>query len=138
MHITMWLAYACEYICSLKKDSDLLQLIIYGVSGVVIPDGFVDFNDTLDHYLEVLLRPGGAEIPAQLILDAVAAGQIDVVAAAFDQAVQLGYASQLIPVLEQVATLTSQKTLQILTSCDCHSHCHAIKPECQVSSNCIW
>ena len=74
----------------------------------MVPTGFVDFNDTLYHYLEVILRPGRAELPAQLIVDAVNAGQIAVVAAAFNEAVQQGYAAQLIPILQQVLGLYSE------------------------------
>ena len=84
------------------------QLIIYGINGVLIPSGFVDFNVTLFHFLEVILRPGGADIPASFIVDAVNAGQVSTVAAAFDEAVQLGYTQQLIAILQQVlVTLAS-------------------------------
>ena len=83
--------------------SDALQVIIYGISGVLIPTGFVDFEDTLDHYLEVILRPGGAELPASFIVEAVNAGEIATVAAAFDDVVAQGYTQQLVALLKQVA-----------------------------------
>lgn len=79
-----------------------LQVIIYGISGVLIPTGFVDFQDTLDHYLEVILRPGGAELPASFIVEAVNAGELATVAAAFDDVVDQGYTQQLIALLKQV------------------------------------
>lgn len=88
--------------CGSITASAILQLVIYGIDGVLEPAGFVDFEVTLKHYLDVLLRPGGAEIPATLIVDAVNAGEVATVAAAFDQVVELGYSQQLVAILEQV------------------------------------
>ncbi len=48
--------------------------------------------------------PGGAEVPAQLIVDLVAANQTDEVAEAFDEAASAGYVQQLVAVLQQVCS----------------------------------
>jgi len=49
--------------------------------------------------------PGGAEVPAQLVADLVAANQTDEVAEAFDEAVSAGYTQQLVAILPQVCSL---------------------------------
>ena len=92
-----------------SKEPAVLQLIIYGVNAVLVPEGFIDFTSTLYGYLEYVLKPGGAEVPASLILEAVEAGETDTVAAAFDEAVQAGYSQQLIAILKQVLKFCLQK-----------------------------
>jgi len=49
--------------------------------------------------------PGGAEVPAQLIVNLVAANQTGEVAAAFDEAASAGYSQQLVAILQQVCSL---------------------------------
>ena len=83
----------------------LLQLVIYGVDGVFQTPPAVPFGQALVQYLEYILMPGGAEVPAQLIVDLVTANQTDEVAAAFDEAVSAGYTQQLVAVLQQVCSL---------------------------------
>ncbi len=56
-------------------------------------------------YLEYILMPGGAEVPAQLIVNLVAANQTGEVAAAFDEAASAGYSQQLVAILQQVCSL---------------------------------
>ena len=80
----------------------VLQLVIYGLNADVVPPEFINFTSTLYTYLEVVLKPGGAEVPAGLVLAAVQAGATPIVAAAFNEAVQLGYSPQLIAILRQV------------------------------------
>ncbi len=90
----------------LCSDSvSLLQLVIYGVDGVFQTPPAVPFGQALVRYLEYNLMPRGAEVPAQLIVDLVAAKQTDEVAAAFDEAVSAGYTQQLVAVLQQVCSL---------------------------------
>ncbi len=55
----------------------LLQLVIYGVGGAFQTPPAVPFGQALVRYLEYILMPGGAEVPAQLIVDLVAANQTD-------------------------------------------------------------
>ncbi|DBB15794.1 TPA: hypothetical protein ACH3X3_003993 [Trebouxia sp. C0006] len=85
-------AYACN-------------LVIYGVDGVFQTPPAVPFGQALVRYLQYNLMPRGAEVPAQLIVDLVAAQQPDEVAAAFDEAVSAGYTQQLVAVLQQVCSL---------------------------------
>ncbi len=90
----------------LCSDSvSLLQLVIYGVDGVFQTPPAVPFGQALVRYLQYNLMPRGAEVPAQLIVDLVAAQQPDEVAAAFDEAVSAGYTQQLVAVLQQVCSL---------------------------------
>lgn len=85
-------AYACN-------------LVIYGVDGVFQTPPAVPFGQALVRYLEYILMPGGAEVPAQLIVDLVAANQTDEVAAAFDEAASAGYPQQLVAILQQAVTI---------------------------------
>ena len=99
-------SFAFLLLC-LRSDSPLylLQLVIYGVDGVFQTPPAVPFGQALVRYLEYNLMPRGAEVPAQLIVDLVAAKQTDEVAAAFDEAVSAGYTQQLVAVLQQVCSL---------------------------------
>ena len=60
------------------------------------------FDQEFLPYLQFLLMPGGAEVPAPLIIAAVAANQTATVAAAFNQALAAGYAQELADLLQQV------------------------------------
>lgn len=83
-----------------------LQLVIYGVDGVLVPEQeLVPFTDEFLQYLEVTLEPGHAEVPAELIITAVMAGQTDTVADAFDQAISMGYLQQLTAIVNAAAGL---------------------------------
>ena len=99
-------SFAFLLLC-LRSDSPLylLQLVIYGVDGVFQTPPAVPFGQALVQYLEYILMPGGAEVPAQLIVDLVTANQTDEVAAAFDEAVSAGYSQQLVAILQQVCSL---------------------------------
>ena len=88
----------------IAQDLILLQLVIYGINADVVPPEFINFTSTLYTYLEFVLKPGGAEVPAGLVLSAVEAGATPTVAAAFNEAVQLGYSQQLVAILKQVWT----------------------------------
>lgn len=46
--------------------------------------------------------PGGAEILAQFVVDAVAAGRAATIASAFDEAIQAGYTQHLVHILQRV------------------------------------
>ena len=86
----------------------VLQLVIYGVDGGFEPPFAVPFGNSLlgqkfQFYLEYALVPGGAEVPAQLIIDAVAAGDVHAVASALDEALQAGYTQQLVHILQRVS-----------------------------------
>ena len=87
----------------------VLQLVIYGVDGGFEPPFAIPFDNSLlgqkfRFYLEYALVPGGAEVPAQLIIDAFAAEDVHAVAGAFDEAraLQAGYAHQLVHILQRV------------------------------------
>ena len=78
-----------------------LQLVIYGIDGVLVPEqDLVPFTDEFLQYLEVTLEPGHAEVPANLVINAVMSGQTDTVADAFDQAIQMGYLQQLVAIAD--------------------------------------
>ena len=76
-----------------------LQLVIYGIDVAFESADPLPFNQEFLPYLQL---PGGAEVPAPLILAAVAANQTTVVAAAFNQALAAGYAQELADLLQQV------------------------------------
>lgn len=72
------------------------NLVIYGIDGVLVPEmELVPFSDEFLQYLEVTLMPGAAEVPLSLVMAAVQAGDVNVVAEAADQAVNMGYLQQL-------------------------------------------
>ena len=86
----------------------VLQLVMCGVDGGFEPPFAFPFDNSLlgqkfQFYLEYALVPGGAEVPAQLIIDAVAAGDVHVVVRAFDEALQAGYTQQLVHILQKVS-----------------------------------
>ena len=83
-----------------------MQLVIYGISGAIVAEQVLPFDPTFFTYLEYVLRPGGAEVPAQLVVDAVAAGQTASVAAVFAQALDAGYYQQLTAILKAVMPLS--------------------------------
>ncbi|DBA87350.1 hypothetical protein WJX77_006476 [Trebouxia sp. C0004] len=87
-------AYACN-------------IIIYGIDSVLIAEESLPFDQQFFSLLSQELRPGGARVPAALIVDAVNAGDIAQVAAVFDQAVAAGEAQQLIEILAGAVNVPS-------------------------------
>lgn len=83
----------------------VLQLVIYGINGVLVPEEAVDFSESeFLQYLEITLEPGSAEVPAGLVIAAVQAGDLDSVADVFDNAITAGYTQQLVALITQAAT----------------------------------
>ncbi|KAL0027390.1 hypothetical protein WJX79_007691, partial [Trebouxia sp. C0005] len=74
-------------------------IIIYGIDSVLIAEESLPFDQQFFSLLSQDLKPGGARVPAALIVDAVDAGDIAQVAAVFDQAVAAGEAQQLVDIL---------------------------------------
>lgn len=79
-----------------------LQLIIYGIDSVLIAEESLPFDQQFFALLSNELLPGGAKVPAALVIDAVAAGDIAQVASVFDAALAAGEAQQLIAILQEV------------------------------------
>ena len=74
---------------------------MYGTDGSFQPPVALPFDNSLlgqkfQFYLENLLMPGGASLPAQLVIDAVGAGEINTIASAFDDAISEGCEQQLV------------------------------------------
>lgn len=91
---TNWHYLQCTFCNSLAVVC--LQLVIYGIDGVLVPEmELVPFSDEFLQYLEVTLMPGSAEVPLGLIMSAVQAGDVNTVAMAADEAVNMGYLQQL-------------------------------------------
>lgn len=91
----------------------VLQLVMNGIDGGLQSPPAVPFDNSmlgrkLGFYLECLLMPGGAEIPAQFVVDAVAAGRAATVASAFDEAIQAGYMLQLVHILQRVKCISNE------------------------------
>ena len=102
----------------------LLQLVIYGVDAAFVPIENVLEPSTpgaihnITEFLSVYLVPGGPNIPISAIIAAVQDGYVAQVAAAFDEAVENGYISELITLLQQVRNSFHQRpTLSYSTSC---------------------
>ena len=88
----------------------LLQLVMYGIDGGVQAPAAVPFDDSvlgrkLQSWLEYILMPGGTAIPAQFVVDAVAAGRVATMAGAFDEAIEAGYTQELVHILQRVSSL---------------------------------
>ena len=79
-----------------------LQVIIYGIDSVLIAEESLPFDQQFFALLSNELMPGGAKVPAALVIDAVAAGDIAQVASVFDAALAAGEAQQLIAILQEV------------------------------------
>ncbi len=108
----------------------LLQLVIYGLNGAIVPAETIPFDSAFFGYLEFVLKPGGAEVPASLVVDAVNAGDTATVAAVFDQAVQAGYTQQLVAILNQVGGLSSSAAEQLYYSFVCVCESRYVQPCC--------
>ena len=82
-----------------------LQLVIYGIDGVLVPEEAIYPFDsmTLTQYLTGTLMPGSAEVPLELVVEAVEAGETVSVAEAFMTAISGGY-------LQQITALYSEAT----------------------------
>ena len=82
-----------------------LQLVIYGIDGVLVPEVavFPFESDALVEYLTGTLRPGAAEVPLSLIVTAVEADETEAVAEAFLTAISNGYLQQLVALYEAAA-----------------------------------
>ncbi|KAL0052238.1 hypothetical protein WJX82_010393 [Trebouxia sp. C0006] len=85
-------AYACN-------------IIIYGIDSVLIAEESLPFDQQFFSLLSQELKPGGAKVPAALIVGAVDAGDIAQVAAVFDQAVAAGEVPQLVEILEEAVSV---------------------------------
>jgi len=90
--------------CSASAYAACLQIIIYGIDSVLIAEESLPFDQQFFSLLSQELKPGGAKVPAALIVDAVEAGDIAQVAAVFDQAVAAGEVQQLVEILAEVRT----------------------------------
>jgi hypothetical protein len=75
---------------------------MYGIDSVLIAEESLPFDQQFFSLLSQELMPGGARVPAALIVDAVDAGDIAQVAAVFDQAVAAGEVQQLVEILAEV------------------------------------
>lgn len=73
-------------------------MVIYGIDGVLVPEEvlFPFEAETLINYLTTTIRPGSAEIPLSLIVEAVEAGETAPVGAAALTALTNGYMQQLL------------------------------------------
>ena len=85
-----------------------MQLVMYGTDGSFQPPVALPFDNSLlgqkfQFYLENILMPGGASLPAQLVIDAVGAGETNTIASAFDDAIKGGYEQELVPILQRVS-----------------------------------
>lgn len=81
----------------------VLQLVIYGIDGVLVPEeALFPFDaDFLTNYLTGTLRPGSAEVPLSLVVQAVEAGQTASVAEAALTASTNGYLQQVLAIYDQ-------------------------------------
>lgn len=110
-------------------------LVIYGVDGGFQPTFAVPFDSSLlgqkfQFYLEYAPVPGRAEVPAQLIIDAVAAGDVHAVAGAFGEALQAGYTQQLVHILQKGITNPSgfQALASVANEMIQQTTCNALRP----------
>lgn len=73
-------------------------MVIYGIDGVLVPEEvlFPFEAEMLVTYLTATIRPGSAEIPLSLIVEAVGAGETAPVATAFLTALTNDYMQQLL------------------------------------------
>ncbi len=79
--------------------------------------------------------PGGARVPAALIVDAVDAGDIAQVAAVFDQAVAAGEVQQLVQILAEVRAAVIISFQEIIGLPKASKYC--VQPNTPDSSCCI-
>ena len=94
--------------CQLHMAAVPLQLVIYGLSGILVPQ--VDLQDqdspaavhNITQYIETVLIPGGPVTSLNTVLTAANNGELDQVAAGFNTAVAHNYTSQLIAVVMEV------------------------------------
>ena len=111
--ILAWQSHSCPVMSTCRNlpmgSLDLrpacLQVIIYGIDSLLIAEKDLPFDQQFFAILSNELLPGGAKVPAALVIDAVAAGDIAQVASVFDEALAAGEAQQLIAILEEVRPL---------------------------------
>ena len=87
-----------------------LQLVIYGLTGALVPQENLQDQATpgaihnITQYLETVLIPGGPVTSLNTVLTAANNGELDQVAAGFNTAVAHNYTNQLIDIVMEVAT----------------------------------
>lgn len=98
---------------------DVVQLVIYGINGVLVPEEGLSGNsqDDIMQYLETTLEPGSAEVPIGLVIALVQAGDMDTVVSVFDNAITAGYTQQLTALaVEAVNTPNGIQTIAAVTN----------------------
>lgn len=102
-----WLLSNSLYCVAFLAGGDIVlpgvQLVIYGIDGVLVPEEAIyPFDSTLlSNYLTGTLMPGSAEVPLNLVVEAVEAGETAAVAEAALSAINGGYLQQLTDLFTQ-------------------------------------
>ena len=117
----------------------MLQLVIYGIDGVLVPEEAIYPFDSelLLSYLTETLMPGYSEVPLGLIVAAVQSNQTDTAAEAALTAINGGYLQQLVALFNE-ATGNQQAILALAAVTDGainKSSCTQVKPLLQKVPN---